>query len=185
MLLTVLLLTAGLTGAPQMASASFQQGAAIAERHPRQMVTKISTLKKLKKLNKHAKAVRPVRVYRKTTRFMERSRLYGSRGHSGIDLAAPRGTSVYAAQSGRVTFAGWDGAYGRKVTISHAGGVQTIYGHLNSISVKVGQRVTTGQRIGRVGTSGRTTGPHLHFEVRKSGHLSDPSRWLRTLGVRI
>jgi murein DD-endopeptidase MepM/ murein hydrolase activator NlpD len=104
------------------------------------------------------------------------------RFHSGIDYPAASGTRISAAAAGRVTFAGWRaGGWGYLVTIDHGGGVRTLYAHLSSIGVRVGQRVATGRRIGRVGASGRATGPHLHFEVRLRDATVDP---LSGLGPR-
>ncbi|RKY01206.1 hypothetical protein DRP77_10165 [Candidatus Poribacteria bacterium] len=99
--------------------------------------------------------------------------------HSGIDIVAPRGTLVYAARSGRVKFAGWLGGYGRLVVIDHGNGYETRYAHLSSILVRKGQRVRTGQPIGRVGNTGVTTGVHLHFEVRRGGKPVNPLSFLR------
>jgi murein DD-endopeptidase MepM/ murein hydrolase activator NlpD len=82
---------------------------------------------------------------------------------------------VTAAGSGRVTFAGWSaGGWGYLVTIAHGAGVRTMYSHLSRIGVRVGQQVAAGQRIGRMGASGKATGPHLHFEVRLRGAAVDP-----------
>jgi peptidoglycan hydrolase-like protein with peptidoglycan-binding domain len=104
--------------------------------------------------------------------------LFGPRGnrfHTGIDYPAPSGTPVVSAGSGRVTFAGWSaGGWGNLVTVAHRGGARTLYAHLSRVAVRVGQRVEAGQRIGRVGASGRSTGPHLHFEVRVRGAAVDP-----------
>jgi murein DD-endopeptidase MepM/ murein hydrolase activator NlpD len=104
--------------------------------------------------------------------------LFGPRGarfHSGIDYPGMVGTPVTAAASGRVTFAGWSaGGYGYLVAIAHSSGTHTLYAHLSRMGVQVGQRVVTGQRIGRIGASGRATGPHLHFEVRLRGAAVDP-----------
>ncbi len=88
--------------------------------------------------------------------------------HSGVDVAAAGGTSVFAADSGTVAFAGWQGSYGNLVVIKHSGGYATFYAHLQSISVSTGSNVSKGQIIGRVGTTGNSTGNHLHFEVRTS-----------------
>jgi peptidoglycan hydrolase-like protein with peptidoglycan-binding domain len=99
----------------------------------------------------------------------------GHRFHTGIDYPAAIGVPVTAAASGRVTFAGWSvGGWGYLVTIVHGGGVRTLYAHLSSVGVRVGQRVTAGQRVGRVGATGHATGPHLHFEVRLRGAAVDP-----------
>jgi peptidoglycan hydrolase-like protein with peptidoglycan-binding domain len=106
------------------------------------------------------------------------SDLFGPRGnrfHTGLDYPASRGAPVSASAAGRVTFAGWSlGGWGYLVTIAHTGGTRTLYAHLSRVAVRVGQRVETGQRIGRVGSSGHATGPHLHFEVRLRGAAVDP-----------
>jgi murein DD-endopeptidase MepM/ murein hydrolase activator NlpD len=99
----------------------------------------------------------------------------GNRFHTGIDYRSSRGTPVVAAASGRVTFAGFSaGGWGRLVTIAHGGGTRTMYAHLSGVGVRVGQYVQSGQLIGRVGSSGNSTGPHLHFEVRVRGAAVDP-----------
>ena len=104
--------------------------------------------------------------------------LFGPRGnrfHAGIDYPAPARTPVSASASGRVSFAGWStGGWGHLVIVAHGGGTRTLYAHLSGIAVRVGQRVVAGQRVGRVGSSGRATGPHLHFEVRLRGAAVDP-----------
>ena len=103
--------------------------------------------------------------------------------HTGTDFSAPIGTSVYAADGGRVIFCGWRGGYGKVVIINHGerGGVNytTLYAHLSSIKAVVGQSVGKGQFIARVGTTGYSTGPHLHFEVRLNGSPVDAMRYLR------
>jgi murein DD-endopeptidase MepM/ murein hydrolase activator NlpD len=99
----------------------------------------------------------------------------GNRFHTGIDYPGSRGTPVVAAASGRVTFAGFSvGGWGKLVTIAHGGGTRTLYAHLSRIGVRVGQYVQPGQRIGRIGSSGKSTGPHLHFEVRVRSAAVDP-----------
>ena len=104
----------------------------------------------------------------------------GNRWHTGIDFPASYGRRVRAARSGRVTFARWhNGGYGYLVVIAHGRGVRTWYAHLSRVSVRRGQRVGTGARIGRVGSSGRSTGPHLHFEVRYRGAAVNPLTALR------
>jgi murein DD-endopeptidase MepM/ murein hydrolase activator NlpD len=98
-----------------------------------------------------------------------------NRFHPGLDFPAPFGTPVYAARSGTVTSAGYrPGGYGNLVAVAHGGGVRTLYGHLSSIAVTRGQRVVTGTLLGRVGSTGLSTGPHLHFEVRLRGAAVDP-----------
>jgi murein DD-endopeptidase MepM/ murein hydrolase activator NlpD len=99
----------------------------------------------------------------------------GNRFHTGIDYPGSRATPVGAAAAGRVTYAGWiPGGWGYLVTISHGNGVETMYAHLSGVGVRVGQRVALGQRLGRIGSSGNATGPHLHFEVRVRGAAVDP-----------
>jgi murein DD-endopeptidase MepM/ murein hydrolase activator NlpD len=106
------------------------------------------------------------------------SERYGPRGdrfHSGIDLPAAAGSAIIAAAPGRIAFAAEAaGGWGKLIAIAHRGRVRTLYAHLAQITVQVGQRVTVGTVIGRVGTTGRATGPHLHFEVRVRGAAVDP-----------
>jgi murein DD-endopeptidase MepM/ murein hydrolase activator NlpD len=100
----------------------------------------------------------------------------GARFHTGLDFPAPDGTPVAAAASGRVTYAGWHpGGWGWLVTIAHGRGVRTMYAHLSRIDVGLGQQVMAGATIGLVGSTGRSTGPHLHFEVRMRGASVDPA----------
>ncbi|MEV5610666.1 transglycosylase family protein [Streptomyces sp. NPDC052225] len=108
--------------------------------------------------------------------------------HTGVDFAVPTGTSVKAVAAGQVVSAGWGGSYGYEVVIRHADGKYSQYGHLSALSVKSGQRVVEGQRIARSGSTGNSTGPHLHFEVRTGpgfGSDIDPLAYLRAHGVRI
>ncbi len=101
------------------------------------------------------------------------------RFHEGIDIAADSGTPIAAAEAGRVIYAGWYGGYGNYISIDHGGGVSTGYGHCSAIYVSVGQDVSRGQAIGAVGSTGYSTGPHLHFEVRINGKPIDPLTRLR------
>ncbi len=98
--------------------------------------------------------------------------------HSGIDFRATRGTSVRATGAGRVVKAGWNGGYGRMVEVDHGNGLTSRYAHMSKILVEEGQTVTTGTIVGKVGSSGRSTGPHLHYEVRKSGAAVNPTRFI-------
>src|SRR5215212_10305498 len=99
----------------------------------------------------------------------------GNRFHAGVDYPAAIGAPVAASASGRVTFAGWSpGGWGYLVTIAHTNGVRSMYAHLSRVGVRVGQWVPLGRRVGRVGASGRATGPHLHFEVRRRDAAVDP-----------
>jgi murein DD-endopeptidase MepM/ murein hydrolase activator NlpD len=99
----------------------------------------------------------------------------GDRFHSGIDLLAAAGAPVGAAGAGRVTFAGWDpGGYGNLVVIGHANGVSSWYAHMSRIDATPGAAMTTATQVGLVGATGNATGPHLHFEVRVRGAVTDP-----------
>lgn len=101
------------------------------------------------------------------------------RFHHGVDIAAPLGAPVGAVLAGRVVFTGWRGAYGRLVILEHAGGWRSYYAHLARIDVRPGQRVSAGTVIGRVGSSGHSTGPHVHLELHVDGRPVDPLPWLR------
>jgi murein DD-endopeptidase MepM/ murein hydrolase activator NlpD len=96
------------------------------------------------------------------------------RFHNGVDIAAAVGTDVVAAQDGSVTETGNDESLGNYVVLSHANGYRTVYGHLSVVSVKSGEKVSKGLPIGKVGLTGKTTGPHLHFEIRENGDSKDP-----------
>ncbi|MEH2306531.1 murein hydrolase activator EnvC family protein [Nostoc sp.] len=100
------------------------------------------------------------------------------RFHAGLDFAASYGSKIRAADSGRVIFAGWYGGYGRAVIIDHGNGITTLYGHTSELYVSEGQAVERGQAIGAVGSTGFSTGPHLHFEVRRNGTPVDPANYL-------
>lgn len=108
-------------------------------------------------------------------------RFGGPGGHPGIDLGGPYGSPIVAAYRGTVVYAGWESGYGNFVMIQHPGGNVTAYGHMSAILVTAGQQVRTGQQIGREGSTGFSTGPHLHFEVRlggPNGEKTDPLAWL-------
>jgi murein DD-endopeptidase MepM/ murein hydrolase activator NlpD len=94
--------------------------------------------------------------------------------HQGVDLAAPDGTPVLAITAGRVVSSGWAGGYGNSVVVQNSDGVRVRYAHLSEIEVQSGQMVTEQQPVGAVGMTGRATGPHLHLEMEKDGHLMDP-----------
>ena len=115
-----------------------------------------------------------------TSRFGYRSSPFTGQSsfHKGLDIAAPTGTPIYAPARGTVTAAGTDGAYGLCVDISHGGGLSTKYGHMSKFVVKSGQKVERGQLIGHVGSAGRVTGPHLHYEVRVNGVPTNPYAYI-------
>ncbi len=107
---------------------------------------------------------------------------FGSRWggtHTGIDLAGASGSKVVAADGGKVIFAGWSGGYGKLIKIQHDNGYITYYAHLSSINVSVGQKVAKKEFIGRVGSTGNSTGPHLHFEIRKNGKALNPANYMK------
>jgi murein DD-endopeptidase MepM/ murein hydrolase activator NlpD len=98
--------------------------------------------------------------------------------HTGIDIRGEAGESVHATAAGKITVAGWDGGYGNMVEIEHGNGLSTRYGHLSQIDVRVGDTVRIGQVIGRIGSTGRSTGPHLHYETRIDGTPVNPEKFL-------
>jgi murein DD-endopeptidase MepM/ murein hydrolase activator NlpD len=120
-------------------------------------------------------------AYRETSGFGYRTDPFG-RGtafHEGTDLAAHTGAPLIATAPGKIIYAGVKGSYGRAVEIDHGGGFRTLYGHMNSISVKVGDTVALGQKVGTMGSTGRSTGPHLHYEIYFRGKSYDPIKFLR------
>ncbi len=120
--------------------------------------------------------VLPVRdSFRYTSGFGSR----WGRMHEGVDFAAPVGTPIYSTADGTVIYAGWLSGYGRLIKIQHDFGIETRYGHLSAIRVEVGQRVSRGERIGDMGNSGRSTGPHLHYEIRVNGQALNPMIYIR------
>lgn len=104
---------------------------------------------------------------------------YGTRMHEGTDMAGPYGTAIYATADGVVTHAGWDNGYGRLVKIKHDFGIETRYAHLSQLRVEVGQRVSRGDKIGDMGNSGRSTGTHLHYEIRLDGAAVNPMTFIK------
>jgi murein DD-endopeptidase MepM/ murein hydrolase activator NlpD len=124
----------------------------------------------------------PMSHYRITAVFGQ-SGPHWENNHTGLDFAAPTGTRISAVAGGRVVFAGFDGPYGKKVTIRHEDGSEATYAHMSVISV--GDRVGVGDKIGEVGATGNVTGPHLHLEIRSGGSLRDPAGWLADHGVYV
>jgi murein DD-endopeptidase MepM/ murein hydrolase activator NlpD len=104
--------------------------------------------------------------------------------HTGVDFRGETGEPVRATAHGTVTAAGWSGGYGRMVELDHGNGFVTRYGHLSVIDVRAGQAIKIGQTVGRLGSTGRSTGPHLHYETRVDGESVDPQKFLRA-GTRL
>jgi murein DD-endopeptidase MepM/ murein hydrolase activator NlpD len=120
----------------------------------------------------------PTRNYQISARFGQAGPYWSSGRHTGIDFAAPIGTTIMAVESGKVVSAGPAGAYGNMIEIAHGDGTRSLYAHLSDIDVKVGQKVQRGEHIGNLGNTGNSTGPHLHFEIKKKGTPVDPEKFL-------
>jgi murein DD-endopeptidase MepM/ murein hydrolase activator NlpD len=99
--------------------------------------------------------------------------------HTGLDFRGDSGDPVRSTAAGTVSHAGWQGGYGKLVEIDHGNGLATRYGHLSEINVRVGQHIKIGQVVGKIGSTGRSTGPHLHYETRIEGDPVDPHKFLR------
>lgn len=121
-------------------------------------------------------AVRPV-TGNITSRFGARESIR-DHAHKGMDIAAPNGTSIKAAADGTITYSGWMGGYGNLIIISHANGIQTYYGHCSKLYLKKGTQVKAGDVIAAVGSTGNSTGNHLHFEIRKNGTQINPQKYV-------
>jgi len=145
-----------------------------------------SSWKKLDSLQNGAIAIpseKPVRLAAFTSGYGVRSDPFkgGAAMHAGIDLSGPLGTPIYATADGVVMNAGWNsGGYGNLIKIDHGRGIETRYGHLSSIGIQPGQKVTRGQLIGRMGSTGRSTGSHLHYEVRIDGRPVNPIPFMKS-----
>ncbi|HQR80612.1 MAG TPA: M23 family metallopeptidase [Actinomycetota bacterium] len=120
----------------------------------------------------------PTRDYKYSARFGDAGGSWSSGHHTGLDFVTAPGTPVFSALAGKVVEADWNGAYGNCIIVRHDNGVETMYAHLSSIGVEKGERVLRGDRIGSVGTTGNSSGPHLHFEVIKKGDQRDPEAFL-------
>ncbi|MDG9683955.1 M23 family metallopeptidase [Streptomyces sp. DH18] len=130
----------------------------------------------------------PVAGSHVTTGYNTGGALWSSGSHSGVDFQAASGSSVVAVGAGTVVEAGWGGAYGNNIVLRMTDGTYTQYGHLSSIGVSVGQSVSSGQQIGLSGSTGNSTGPHLHFEARTTpdyGSDMDPVGYLRSHGLNV
>jgi murein DD-endopeptidase MepM/ murein hydrolase activator NlpD len=132
-------------------------------------------------------SIQPISKFTFTSSFGVRSdpfRGYAAM-HAGIDLASPTGTPIYATADGMVQKAEWWGGYGNMVDIDHGKGIETRYGHMSKIIAHPGQRVMRGDLIGYVGSTGRSTGSHLHYEVRIDGHAVNPIPFLQSAGYLV
>ena len=125
----------------------------------------------------------PTTGYHLTARFNQAGGRW-AHNHTGLDFAAPMGTPVRSVMAGEVIQADWEGAYGRQVKVRHADGTVTSYSHMSEFDVSVGDSVQAGTMVGRIGMTGNTTGPHVHFEVLPDGGAPiDPEPWLREHGL--
>jgi len=115
--------------------------------------------------------------YTLTARYGQRGGIWSTGWHTGLDFRVKSGTPVVAAANGTVIASGWGGAYGYRIEVDHGNGYTTAYSHLSKIDITSG-KVAAGQEIGKSGSSGNTTGPHLHFEVTRDGEFMNPSSWL-------
>ncbi len=171
----------------------------VKRRYQRLMTTIQSNEKEMANLGVAAKAYRENRVRQYRERLSSRtpslwpctgdlSSGYGSRihpvygvgrFHSGCDISAPMGTEIRAAAAGTVSTSGWLGGYGQAIEIDHGSGLSTLYGHCSQLVVPVGTQVIKGQLVARVGSTGVSTGPHLHYEVKINGSTIDPAPYLK------
>jgi len=129
----------------------------------------------------------PIETVRLTSSYGMREHpvLGGRRQHKGVDLAAPVGTPIYATANGRVEMAQWYSGYGLYVSLEHGGAIETRYGHMSQLNVAAGQFVKKGDIIGFVGSTGRSTGPHLHYEVRVNGEAVNPLPYMQGNGLAL
>uniref|UniRef100_A0A7C5V6X2 Peptidase M23 n=1 Tax=Caldicellulosiruptor owensensis TaxID=55205 RepID=A0A7C5V6X2_9FIRM len=145
-------------------------------------IKEILARQKTKRIYKGGKLLWPLEGYYGITSYFGmrfHPILKKNKMHTGIDIAAPYGASVLAAADGDVILAGWVSGYGKTIIIDNGSGISTLYAHLSSINVAVGQKVKKGEIIGYVGSTGYSTGPHLHFEVRINGDVTDPLNFLK------
>lgn len=138
-------------------------------------------VKKRVQTEKGRSFVRPIRKMRITSKFTYKRWhpiLKRYRPHLGVDIGARRGTKIYATHAGKVIYAGWMGGYGKATKIRHSGGFVSLYAHQSRLTVKIGQYVKRGQAIGRVGSTGRSTAPHLHFGLYKNAKAVNPMKYI-------
>ncbi|MFF6984208.1 M23 family metallopeptidase [Streptomyces sp. NPDC008343] len=180
-----------MSSAPAATTAVQAQSAAVKKAAVKKAAAKKAAAKKAA-AKKVASWVSPVKKYTKSASYAQAGGMWQST-HSGQDFAVPNGTDVMAAHGGTVVKAGGNGAgdgpaYGNAVVIKHGNGTFSQYAHLSRIDVKIGQIVKTGQHIAKSGNTGNSSGPHLHFEIRRSanyGSAIDPVSFLRAKGLKI
>ncbi|MFK0118621.1 M23 family metallopeptidase [Streptomyces sp. NPDC090994] len=189
-------LGAGVAAAADTTAASSTAGAVQAQAEAQAKAAKTATAKKAETKQAAAKKaaswVDPVKSYTLSAKFNQAGGMWSAK-HSGQDFAVPSGTNVMAVHGGTVVKAGGNGAgdgpaYGNAIVIKHSNGTYSQYAHLSRIDVKVGQVVTTGQHIAASGSTGNSSGPHLHFEIRTTpnyGSAVDPVAFLRSHGVTV
>ncbi|MEU4049248.1 M23 family metallopeptidase [Streptomyces olivaceus] len=159
-----------------------EEKAAAAKKKAEEEAAKKAEAERLAKLAKQYTL--PTSSYTISSTFGQAGAYWSSGHHTGLDFAAPTGTLLKAVHSGTITSAGWDGSYGYKTVLTLDDGTELWYAHQSSISVSVGQKVTTGEVIGRVGATGNVTGAHLHLEVHPGGASGiDPMAWLQGKGL--
>lgn len=130
-------------------------------------------------------AIRPISSGMPITSTYGYRNIFGrTQFHKGVDFGAPIGTPVYATGNGVVTYSGWGTGYGRYIEIDHGNGLVTRYGHMSANYVNVGDSVAANQQIGASGNTGRSTGPHLHYEVRQNGQAVNPQTYLAMAPAR-
>lgn len=151
------------------------------ESHVNELDVALNQLKTVKTKLSRYPVTNPAPGRRISSRFgVRKDPLLGTPAfHSGMDFRAPHGAPVRATASGKVVTAGWTGGYGRMVEIDHGNGLKTRYAHMSKILVKKGQRIDVRKIIGKIGSSGRSTGPHLHYEIRRHGKTINPARFLK------
>ncbi|MEU5664715.1 M23 family metallopeptidase [Streptomyces longwoodensis] len=160
-----------------------QAKAAAAKKKAEEQAAKVAEAARLAELAKQYTL--PTSSYTITSTFGQAGSMWSSGYHTGLDFAAPTGTLIKAVHSGTITEAGWAGSYGYRTILTLDDGTELWFCHQSSISVSVGQKVGTGDVIGRVGATGNVTGPHLHLEVHPGGAATgiDPMAWLRDKGL--
>ncbi|WP_394432727.1 M23 family metallopeptidase [Streptomyces sp. SGAir0957] len=179
---------AAATKAAEEAAAKREKAEAKAAAEKKRAAEEAKKKAEAERLAKLAKSYKlPVASYTLTGTFGQPGSLWSSGYHTGLDFAAPTGTPIYAIHGGTITEAGWAGAYGYRTVLTLDDGTELWFCHQSSLNVSVGQKVSTGDVIGRVGATGNVTGDHLHLEVHPGGDATgiDPAAWLRGKGLAL